>query len=143
MSASSSGAEMRGSSETHRTTSELFIWALASFLCAVLNRQAVPPLVQENFGPGADYPTLSLGGVNLDDANKIALLYKTARDIGAKPSRIGFARATGVQLANDDADALEAAPPPTMNDPNAPPKPGEKPPPGKEPKDGKGDTAAA
>lgn len=111
------GPDMRGSADTQRSTSELFIWALNESLMSVLNRQAVPFVVNENY-LDADYPTLSLGGINLAEANQMANVYGKAVRDGVKPSRKAYARATGIQLAADDADALQA---PAAGPPGQPP----------------------
>lgn len=50
----------------HADTSSLGIWYLADCVAGVINSQIVPDLVNDNQATTADYPTVSLGGV--DDA---------------------------------------------------------------------------
>jgi hypothetical protein len=109
--------DMRGDSQTQASTAQLFVWDAAASVCTELNRQAVPPLVRENFGDGADYPTLTLSGVNLSEMNQLADIYGKAVVAGVKPSRAAYAKATGVQLAADPGDELL---PPTAGTPAAP-----------------------
>lgn len=101
----------RGNSKVQQSTAELFVWHLVSAVCSAWNRQLVPPLVRENYA-GADYPTLSLGGVNPAEQGAIADLYLKAVQAGARPSRKAFGKATGVQMASDPADELTGPPAP-------------------------------
>lgn len=107
-----SPGDVRGNSQTQASTAQLFVWDAAASICTELNRQAVPLLIRENFGDGADYPTLALAGINLDEMKKQAEIYGLAVRDNVGPSRAAYAKATGVQLAADDGDRLL---PPTVS----------------------------
>lgn len=122
------GVNMRGSSETQRSTSELFAWAGMVEFCAAVNSRMTPRLIQENFGTAADYPLLTLGGINPGEAKATADLYAVAVTSGVRPSRKAFASATGVQLATTPDDELLAPtvsplPPGTPGTVSTPPAP--------------------
>lgn len=109
LTAQGGGGEMRGDSQTQKSTSELFIWRLAATVCTLLDTQGTPDLVEMNFA-GADYPTCSLGGINYAELKSGIEIEEIAQRMGAKLSQRAFAKKYGLQLASTPDDELRAAP---------------------------------
>lgn len=101
--------EMRGDSETQKSTSELFIWHLAALLTSIMNKQLTPSLVRENY-IDADFPILSLGGVNWAELLKSLEIEKKAQEMGANLSRRAFMTKYSLQEAENAADVLTPVP---------------------------------
>lgn len=103
--------EMRGNAAGAKSTAELFVWALAAKLASTLNTQAVPSLVDMNY-QAADYPKLSLGGVNYAELLQAIQLEEIAQRMGQKLSAKAHSRKYGLQTATDPTDVLTPSAPP-------------------------------
>lgn len=103
------GGDIRGGSGTQQTTSELFVWRLAAELCAIIDRQITPDLVDMNYA-GADYPTTSLGGVNYGELQRSIVVDEAAQRMGFKLSRKAFAKKYALQQADSPEDEMAPAP---------------------------------
>lgn len=69
--------------KVHMTTADLPKWMWASDFCQILNEQAVPHLIKENYiDDGEDYPTLTSGAVDVDELIKEAQLDGLLQDQG-------------------------------------------------------------
>ena len=102
------GTEVRGDSTGARTTAELVVWALAAKLSSVLNTQATPELVRMNY-QGADYPKISLGGINYGELQKSIMIDEAGQRMGAPLSLKAMSRKYGWQLAAKPDDVLRPA----------------------------------
>jgi Protein of unknown function (DUF935) len=110
MTAQQGRGEMRGNSQTQQNNKDLLVWALAEQLCAVLDTQLTPDLVKLNFD-GADYPRISLGGLDYTELKNGMDLEMNAQKMGFKLSRTAFARKYNLQEAETEGDVLAPAAP--------------------------------
>lgn len=82
------GPDARGDTEVSKVASDANSDLLAKAVARVLTHQLVPWLVRDNFPPGTGYPTVVIGGANLESTRKqleIALLL--AKDFGQPLSK--------------------------------------------------------
>jgi hypothetical protein len=111
-----SGGDIRGNARTQQSTSELLVWALAAKLANDLKTSVVPRLVDVNY-LDADYPAVSLGGINYAELKQAIEIEDRAQQMGFPLSAKAFGRKYALQRAVDDADTLKRvpnAPPPGM-----------------------------
>lgn len=97
----------QGSSDTHRSQTELFEWYLMTAVCSVLDDGLVPDLVGDNFGPAGGRPTITLGGIDPDAVLKELAKLKAAQDLGAQLSAAQVGELAGAEPPRDAADALQ------------------------------------
>lgn len=95
-----------GNSTVHRGTTELIEWFLAAEVADVLNDQAVPDLVDLNYA-NADYPTVSLGAINLEELKAELAIDEGLQRMGLPLSRKQVYKRYGRDMPIDEADALK------------------------------------
>lgn len=94
-----------GNSTVHRGTTELIEWFLAAEVADVLNDQAVPDLVDLNY-TNADYPTVALGAVNLEELKAELAIDEGLQRMGLPLSKKQVYKRYGRDVPIDEADAL-------------------------------------
>jgi hypothetical protein len=71
-----------GNTSVHAGIAEIFVWWLATWAAAVINKQLIPRLVIPQFGNSVGFPKLTLGGID-EAAVKAALdRFKSGLEIG-------------------------------------------------------------
>lgn len=105
LTANSGKGEMRGNSQSQKSTAELFIWHGAAVVGALIDQSMTPELVRENFA-GADFPTVKFGGVN--DADLVQSL-----QVDEGLQRLGYTQDVR-DLNSRYARKLKETPPPDM-----------------------------
>jgi hypothetical protein len=102
------GTDIRGDASGAKNSSELLVWALAAKLASTLNTQATPQLVDMNY-LAADYPKLSLGGVNYAELLNAIKIEETSQRMGFPLSLRAHGRKYSLQTAATPADTMHAA----------------------------------
>lgn len=101
----------RGNSQVHKSTAELLQWFLAAEVGDVLTDQVAPDLVSLNF-QGADYPKVTLGGVNDSTLMATIQVDDLLLKMGLPLSREEVYLKTGRSKPTDEADTLAPPAPP-------------------------------
>jgi hypothetical protein len=108
---SSTGGEVRGSSEVQKQISDLGPWLLKAIVEDTINTQLIPDFIDFNYPyPAAgEYPKLSFGAVSAAEILEQQKIVMGAIQAGMNPSLKHYAREWSVQLAdpNDPDDVLK------------------------------------
>jgi hypothetical protein len=105
---SDGGSGQRGNSKIHKGSTEIIKWHLGQCIADNLNdrrRGLIPELVDLNFAD-ADYPFLTLGGMNDDDLASSLTIDQGLSQLGIALSRKDLYRRYGRQKPVDALDAL-------------------------------------
>lgn len=108
LTANSGSGDIRGDSQTQKSTAELFVWHGAAVIQGLIDHQMTPDLVAENYA-GADYPTCKLGGINDADLAQSIPVDQGLRTMGFPLSKKELAKRYNRTMATDPNDQL---PPP-------------------------------
>lgn len=95
----------RGSSEVHKSTSELYQWWIAAEVGDLLSEQLAPPLTAFNYR-GADSPLVTLGAVNDDSMQGALAIDSGLSQLGLELSKEELYRKYGRQKPVKKDDVL-------------------------------------
>lgn len=113
---SSTGGEVRGSSEVQKMISDLGPWFLMAIVMDTINTQLAPDFIDFNYPyPAAGgYPKLTFGAVSNAEILEQQKVVMGAMAAGIEPSKKYYAKTWSVQLAdpNEPDDVLKLPPAP-------------------------------